>query len=610
MHIFLLTLLYYCTYPCCYSHRLSRGLFSYMQEQSRQPFQHTNGKLYNVQICLCLDKQALQALSGLGCGSFMGTFICTYCESTGNDKHTRSYYRCQFCVDHYDSDWPCTHKQMITHNDIVSACSLPESHPVMSIILKRYASTAAISVHVLRSHVMDRLQITSNSAGKSVTKCTKEELSNIISNFWALYEVNVENIESVDISVIRKQLHCRLPEIENRRAFCEMFAISNNTTDREMLRAVLYYAQRLEASRRSLCSDDVEPGSTVPGSEMNVTGSTNSSFDVGSYSTTANRNTTTTTTTTTTTNVTTPKLSKVVNTPEICIPCYLHLDMRVSEKLLSLLLERGIQQREDITQQQKAVIVKRLEMVISSLLSGGDGVVRNTHTHFTSVFELPSIAPGERIAVRMSGARLHKLFTNKNSAYVRMLEAVFGSTNNNGDNNSGTSDDNHTTNNPNSVRQLSAHFYAILEDYIYITTTLRTTHLFTNLELDSLQLRVDKFCYLYTSTFGATCITNYIHDLQSGHIMYFLRTYRSLYLHCNSGMEACIGCTTSHIMRGTQRGGHGGAKGQKYSIVQSIRDFFTQRVVYALSKISESAPAQFIANLVSSYRRSNKNTSK
>jgi len=85
-----------------FSNRLSRGFLQDMQSYAKGPFQHSNGSFYNLQVCITLDKKALQSLSGLGCESFVTGYFCSYCDVKGSEKNGSTYYRCSFCVRYYD----------------------------------------------------------------------------------------------------------------------------------------------------------------------------------------------------------------------------------------------------------------------------------------------------------------------------------------------------------------------------------------------------------------------------------------------------------------------------------------------------------------------------
>lgn len=100
-----------------------------------------------------------------------------------------------------------------------------------------------------------------------------------------------------------------------------------------------------------------------------------------------------------------------------------------------------------------------------------------------------------------------------------------------------------------------------------------------------IQLTIDDFCRHYVTMFGGHAITNYVHDMQAGHFSYFLQQHKNLYVHANIGLEGTVKTTTSYINKGTQRGGHGGAKGEKFSTVAAMSRHLTNKAVYTLGKV-------------------------
>lgn len=201
----------------------------------------------------------------------------------------------------------------------------------------------------------------------------------------------------------------------------------------------------------------------------------------------------------------------------------------------------------------------------------------------------------DHIVVRLSCVRLQRIFSKRNDNYKHLINAVFG------DYVEGVNSV------PDEKRDLlRARAMFVVEEYMYVFKTLRTTKLFTDpYELYALQKRIDKMCSVYVSAFGANSITNYIHDLQCGHVLYYLQQFQSLYIYCNIGLEATVGHTASKILHGTQRGGHGGGLGKKKTIVSSMKDHLTQKAVYAIGKISEKPPATYIVDMISNSNSSN-----
>ena len=79
--------------------------------------------------------------------------------------------------------------------------------------------------------------------------------------------------------------------------------------------------------------------------------------------------------------------------------------------------------------------------------------------------------------------------------------------------------------------------------------TLLTSHWeLTDEEIESFQCLIDGFYETWIDLFGLESITNYIHMLGSGHLMYFLKEYRCLYLYSQQGWEALNGKSTSLLL--------------------------------------------------------------
>jgi hypothetical protein len=71
----------------------------------------------------------------------------------------------------------------------------------------------------------------------------------------------------------------------------------------------------------------------------------------------------------------------------------------------------------------------------------------------------------------------------------------------------------------------------------------------------------------WIEVFGNECITNYIHMLGSGHILYFIKKYGCLYLYSQQGWEALNNTIQTFIHQNLQRGGFGSGEGRKKSYI-------------------------------------------
>ncbi|KAJ1401112.1 hypothetical protein B484DRAFT_405829 [Ochromonadaceae sp. CCMP2298] len=94
--------------------------------------------------------------------------------------------------------------------------------------------------------------------------------------------------------------------------------------------------------------------------------------------------------------------------------------------------------------------------------------------------------------------------------------------------------------------------------YWAVFTELRRPCDFSPDEVDSVQLLMDQFCRALVSGFSVKDVTNYVHDLQAGHVRYFLRKHGNIYRYANIGLEATIKVLRTFSKAGTQRGGHVG----------------------------------------------------
>jgi hypothetical protein len=92
-------------------------------------------------------------------------------------------------------------------------------------------------------------------------------------------------------------------------------------------------------------------------------------------------------------------------------------------------------------------------------------------------------------------------------------------------------------------------------------------------EKELFQDYIDDFFEIWISMFGIDGLSNYIHLLSSGHILYFLEKYGCLYLYSQQGWEALNNTIQAYIHQNSQRGGRGSGqgKGEKSYIFPLVR---------------------------------------
>ncbi len=72
---------------------------------------------------------------------------------------------------------------------------------------------------------------------------------------------------------------------------------------------------------------------------------------------------------------------------------------------------------------------------------------------------------------------------------------------------------------------------------------------------------------MWVALFGVEGITNYIHMLGTGHLLYFIKKYGCFYLYCQQGWESLNKHIQTFIHQNTQRGGFGSGEGSGKSFI-------------------------------------------
>lgn len=92
----------------------------------------------------------------------------------------------------------------------------------------------------------------------------------------------------------------------------------------------------------------------------------------------------------------------------------------------------------------------------------------------------------------------------------------------------------------------------------------------TNDEMDIFQDLVDDFFEIWVELFGNDGMTNYLHMLGTGHILFFLRKYKCLYVFSQQGWEALNAVCTAYILQNSSRGGYGSGQNKTKSYIYPL----------------------------------------
>ena len=97
----------------------------------------------------------------------------------------------------------------------------------------------------------------------------------------------------------------------------------------------------------------------------------------------------------------------------------------------------------------------------------------------------------------------------------------------------------------------------IIEQFQDVIVALIKRSDFSDDEIVALQRNIDLFHEAWYELCGKDGLTNYIHLLGSGHVMYYLKKYRNLYRFSNQAWERLNNMLKMFYLQKTQRGESG-----------------------------------------------------
>ena len=206
---------------------------------------------------------------------------------------------------------------------------------------------------------------------------------------------------------------------------------------------------------------------------------------------------------------------------ERAVPCVLHLENRVNEKLVVMTLLEGLKHRSNGVQSQE-YFQEVADVFNNGMLSEQNGN-----------WSVPQDS-GELKVLSFSNVTARRLVSNID----QIFDAVF------------------RFHNDDSVRRQLFHT-CLKEMFPPIVTALRKRSSFSDSDIIELQKKIDKWYHAWMTITGLEGMTNYIHLLGSGRITYYLTKYRNLYRYSNQSWERLNKRVKRFYLQRTQRGGHG-----------------------------------------------------
>jgi len=214
----------------------------------------------------------------------------------------------------------------------------------------------------------------------------------------------------------------------------------------------------------------------------------------------------------------------------------LHLENRVGEKIINMVLRFGFQKR----QQSATSFISKIQELFQKEVLGSGNCPSQWKLRYTK--DTDGSVQLEPIQERNSVIRamLHN---------INMI--IDGSI-------------------PDNEGEFKEKLLMACSKYNEAISILTSHRALTDEEIDTFQDLIDDFFETWVELFGHDGLTNYLHLLGSGHVMYFLQKYRCLYIYSQQGWEALNSVCTSYILQNSSRGGRNSGQNKTQSYIYPL----------------------------------------
>jgi hypothetical protein len=217
----------------------------------------------------------------------------------------------------------------------------------------------------------------------------------------------------------------------------------------------------------------------------------------------------------------------LVEVVELLIPCILHLENRVGEKNINMILRSQF----DLYKGPKVEFIQQLTKTFQEKVLGTEESPAQWKLKYTQ--EKDSQIKIDKIQVRNQVAR----------CMIKSVDAIIESAI------------------PETEHQLGAKLISAVHKYHQGMKLLQQHRILTANEMELFQDYIDDFFEHWVEIYGEEGVTNYIHMLGAGHILYFVKKHGCLYLYSQQGWESLNNKIQAFIHQNTARGGYGTGEG-------------------------------------------------
>ncbi len=209
------------------------------------------------------------------------------------------------------------------------------------------------------------------------------------------------------------------------------------------------------------------------------------------------------------------------------IPCIMHLENRIGEKLITVILAMGA----DRFQRQRGI--KSLSRFVTSVQHIVNTKILGTLQR-PKQWKAPLNDAGDAISkVSFSNKKTRQFIDNMSC----LIDFIFSAP---------------------SDAELKEIWKKMIQDYSEALVILRQPNEYTDEDIDQFQTKIDDFFSAYVETSGASKegITNYLHMLGSSHIKFYMKQHRNLYKFSQQGWESLNEKVKLTFFNHSQRGGN------------------------------------------------------
>lgn len=519
----------------------------------------TDDKKYRIVGSMPQDKKSVQTVSLLGGGSAVKEYFCSYCPVTrAHGKGQSAPYTCEDCV---KSPPPhgreCCHREFVCGKKAEELRALPADDPRQRYSIQRSTTVERTNAQ-RRAFLKDVLLIDADL----VNKLPDAKLASTETNFFEEFDVTDLTVYSTSMRCVMKMLKIR--GIENQQDInrTEKFAREIPIFDNLLKTGKLNNKQQEKDRKlRILLKYALFMGDLLFFCKQQESDTHDA----------------------------------IVKTIEMLVPCIMHGEMRIGETILTKLFRCALQEG---TKEQGQARLSRCEKLMNARLGGvlvdnGEGVfiqipyLDGIENHYDVAGINGDPRPAEsqyhiqrdkdndvKPTIKISCVRQRKFM----SIIDQLIDIIF---------------DEEPTAMQAVRRKQKAYFHSLFTMFKSCAEQLRFRNKFSEERIAQLQLSLDNFCHLFIKMFGATAVTNYIHDWHSGHMRYFLRRYGNLYIHANIGLESKMGQIKKLILRRSPNGGHEGAGNNRNCSYMTMKRFMLRTTIQMAAQLGEE-PEDFL----------------